>query len=39
MTRTLSVKILQSDRVRKQLLDVPTDKPMALPFESGIYSK
>jgi len=33
------VKILQSDRVRKQLLDVPTDEPMDLPFESGIYSK
>ena len=39
MAGTLSVKILQSDRVRKQLLDVPTDEPMDLPFESGIYSK
>ena len=33
------MKILQSDRVRKQLLGVPTDEPMDLPFESGIYSK
>jgi aminoglycoside phosphotransferase family enzyme/predicted kinase len=39
MAGALSVKILQSDRVRKQLLDVPTDEPMDLPFESGIYSK
>ena len=39
MAGTLSVKILQSDRVRKQLLDVPTNEPMDFPFESGIYSK
>lgn len=39
MARAFSVKILQSDRVRKQLLDVPTDEPRVLPFESGIYSK
>ena len=39
MAGTLSVRILQSDRVRKQLLDVSTDEPMDLPFESGIYSK
>ena len=39
MARALSVKILQSDRVRKQLFDVPPDEPKDLPFESGIYSK
>ncbi|MBT8364189.1 MAG: AAA family ATPase, partial [Deltaproteobacteria bacterium] len=39
MAKILGVQILQSDFVRKQLLGVPTDKPMDLPFESGIYSK
>ena len=39
MAKILGVQILQSDFLRKQLLGVPTDKPMDLPFESGIYSK
>ena len=39
MAKILGVQILQSDFVRKQLLGVPMDKPMDLPFESGIYSK
>ena len=39
MAGTISVKILQSDRVRKQLLGVPPVAPRVLPFESGIYSK
>jgi aminoglycoside phosphotransferase family enzyme/predicted kinase len=39
MAGALSVKILQSDRVRKQLLGVPSAEPRDLPFESGIYSK
>jgi hypothetical protein len=36
---TLNVKILQSDRVRKQLLGAPPVAPGVLPFETGIYSK
>ena len=39
MAGTLNVKILQSDRVRKQLLGVPPVVPRVLPFETGIYSK
>ena len=39
LAKILGVQILQSDFVRKQLPGVPTDKPMDLPFESGIYSK
>ena len=39
MGGTLNVKILQSDRVRKQLLGVPPVAPRVLPFETGIYSK
>jgi predicted kinase len=39
IAKILGVQILQSDFVRKQLLGVPMDKPMDLPFESGIYSK
>jgi predicted kinase len=39
MAGTLNVKILQSDRVRKNLLGVPPVAPKVLPFNSGIYSK
>jgi aminoglycoside phosphotransferase family enzyme/predicted kinase len=39
MADILNVKILQSDRVRKQLLGVPPVVPRVLPFETGIYSK
>jgi aminoglycoside phosphotransferase family enzyme/predicted kinase len=35
----LHISVLSSDRIRKQLFDLPPDESMDLPFEDGIYSK
>jgi hypothetical protein len=39
LSRIMDIEVLRSDLTRKQLFDIPPDRPMVTAFEEGIYSK